>query len=334
MRIFNTFWLKSPAKAGYLHWDIKHALGLNHTFYQTAQGCRILVYHGICKKDPFKFNTLFVTSRQFEKHLLYYRKYFNIISLYDYFDGKFDAHKLNICLTFDDGFANNYTYVLPLLEQLRVPATFFITAIRHTGQDILWNDFLNLAGLYGPRSFIFRNERYHKNKDKKYINEQAIPLSSCLREHGFDAKQEIMDMLRPLVPFGHMEQDREYWQQAKPEQIKTLSHSPYVSIGSHGYYHNDLSKINIFDAARELKESKKYLERLTQKKITSLAFPYGAYHKQIISAAKEAGYTQLLATDFLNEGDAKNPLLRERLTINPFISTANQLYATIHGKYR
>jgi peptidoglycan/xylan/chitin deacetylase (PgdA/CDA1 family) len=117
------------------------------------------------------------------------------------------------------------------------------------------------------------------------------------------------------------------------EQVKALAQSPLVSIGAHGCYHNDLAKINPADAARELILTKHYLENLTGREVKSIAFPYGSYNQAVIDAAEQTAYTQLLATDFNDEGDSQNTLLRERFTVNPFISVNNQMYATVTGSY-
>ena len=112
-----------------------------------------------------------------------------------------------------------------------------------------------------------------------------------------------------------------------------MAASPWVTIGAHSCYHNDLARILVDDAAFELKRSKQFLEEITGKEIKSFAFPYGSYSPEVIATAKEAGYTQLLAMDFYNESDCNDNALRERFTVNPFISPVNQMYATITRKY-
>ena len=307
-----------------------HLADADKIFYHKARGSRIMVYHGVCTDDPLKFNTLFITKKRFEAHLKIYKEYFNPISLDDYYAGLFSTEKFNICLTFDDGFANNHHYVLPLLQQYKIPATFFITAIRAAGQDILWNDFLSIAGHYGPKKITFKREVYHKDKHNKYILPSGVSLVERLRSKNYEEKEQLMELLEPVVPFRSRRQYEEYWLQMNEAQIAALSASPYATIGAHGYYHNDLSKIGPASALDEMVQSKKYLEGVINKEIKAIAFPYGAYNGDVLTAAKNAGYTQLLGTELNSATDAT---LRERFTINPFISTANQMRATVNNRY-
>ncbi len=313
--------------------DFVHAIGLNRSLYRHARGCRMIVYHGVCLARPTRFNTLFITRKTFENHLRFYKKYFNTVSLADYYAGNFDPNRFNICLTFDDGFANNYHHVLPLLERWQIPATFFVTAISNTHYDILWNDLLAIARRYGPERFRWGDQWYTQNRTGRYTDAAGSPLDAQLRESGFNTKAELMHALEPLMAFRAHRHLRDYWQQMTGAQIRALSQSLYVTIGAHGYYHNDLSKIHPIEAKLEMIAVKKYLETITGRAINSIAFPYGAYHAEVIQAAKQAGYTQLLATAFNEPADAADPALRERLTINPFLSTANQCYANILGTY-
>jgi len=325
---------KLKREAKYLYRDIKHRLGLYNNFYKNARGGRIMIYHGICLHDHTRFNPIFLKLKTFEAHLKFYKKYFNVVSLDDYYQQNFSADRFNICLTFDDGFANNYKYVLPLLNKYQIPATFFITAIRAAGYDILWNDFLGIISKYGPRQLIYKDEGYYKGKHNKYVSKrQGISLVEKLRSDGFDEKAEMMRLLYPVVPFKLYKKHEDYWLQMTEEQIRELAACSFATIGSHGYFHNDLSRISTRYAGKELAFSKQYLESVIEKPVTSFAFPYGAYTPEVVASAKKAGYSQLLAMDFNCEADHLEETLRERFTVNPFISPNNQMYATITGRY-
>ncbi|OOQ57270.1 polysaccharide deacetylase family protein [Mucilaginibacter pedocola] len=324
---------RTSQKMRRLRGGLSHFTGADKRFYARARGSRILCYHGVCQSHPTKFNSLFITKETFEQHLQYYMRYFNMVSLDDYYKQNFSNNKFNICLTFDDGFANNYHYVLPLLERYEVPATFFVTGIGAAGYDILWNDMLSIAGLYGPESFTFEGGTYRKNKHRQYCNTAGQSLNNLLRQTGFGQKAELLRMLDKTLPFRRLKQETDYWLQMSAEEITRASRSPFVTIGAHGYYHNDLAGISAADAAKEMADCKYYLEGLTGKAENSIAFPYGSYNANVTAAAKQCGYTQLLTVDIKDPADHNDVSLRERLTINPFISITNQLYANINGAY-
>jgi peptidoglycan/xylan/chitin deacetylase (PgdA/CDA1 family) len=278
-----------------------------------------------------RFNTLFITQKTFEKQLVLFKKYFNPVSLDDYYKQRFSNDRLSVCLTFDDGFANNYKYVLPLLEKYEVPATFFITSIREAGYDFLWNDLLSIAGRYGPEKLEFENEEFTRSSFHKYVSASSqLMLNEILRNGNFARKEKLIRILSNFISFRTVV-DEDYWLQLKKEEIQKLAASKWATIGSHSYYHNDLAKIDPHDLKDDLQQSKLYLEKIIDKEVKAVAFPYGSYSQAVIEEAKQAGYTQLLATDLLFENDDET--LKERMTINPFISPVNQLYATARGHY-
>lgn len=319
------------SRVGGLSYDIGWLIGSSRSFLSKARGARILLYHGLCKGDPFRYNTLFINHKTFESQLRLYKKYFNLVSLDDLYARRFSNDRFNICLSFDDGFSNNYRYVLPLLEQYQVPAVFFITAIRNEGYDVLWNDVLGIAHKYGPDKIGFNDELFVKWRDSRYQSAQSgKKLAEILRGYGFQKKAAVLNLLNRF----RLQADKDYWMQMTTEEIKLLSSSRWATIGSHGYYHNDLAMIDAGALKEELVRSKQFLEHVTGKEIKALAFPYGSYSATVINEATAAGYTQLLTTAFQSPEDAANPLLKERLTINPFISNINQLHANIAGHYR
>ena len=148
----------------------------------------------------------------------------------------------------------------------------------------------------------------------------------------FYKKAELIKILDPYIN-KYKKKEEYYWLQMTSDEIRELSASPFTTIGSHGYYHNDLSQVSINDASNEMRSSKQWLENITGKPINAIAFPYGNYTRQVVTEAKKLGFNQLLATDFLFPEDHTDKALSERMTINPYISINNQMIAIIDGKY-
>lgn len=327
-------------KTSYAWQDARSLLGLTADAFKAARGARIIVYHGICEHDHLRFNNIFLLRKTLERHLRIFKKYFHVISLDDYFRQRFDNQRLNICIHFDDGYANQLKCVLPLLEEYRLPASFFITAIRNAGYDILWNDFLGLLNRYGPKELVFQHEPFRKQESifPRYISaanglfpryvsvSTGLGLRETLMPLGFGPKAALM------TEFGHLlprRENEDFWLQMTTEQIRKLSRSAYVTIGAHGYYHNDLSEIPVADAEKEMLASRRFLENITGKDIKALAFPYGTYTPALIEAAKRASFSQLLPLGIHHP----DPMLRERIIINPYVSVTNQLLNIIEKRY-
>ncbi|MBL7730225.1 MAG: polysaccharide deacetylase family protein [Chitinophagaceae bacterium] len=304
--------------------------GHTKTFFRKARGQRILVYHGVCQQDHLRFNTLFVTQRMFERQLQLFKEYFHLLSLDEYYAGKFSEDRFNVCLSFDDGFANNHKYVLPLLEKYEVPAVFFITGVRKEGYDILWNDALAIARQYGPHNIETGGETFIKNKEGIYQSVRTgAKLAEQLRLQDFDTKRELIHLLEDCKAKA----PADYWLQLTTDEIRSMAANKWVTVGAHGLYHNDLAALSPDKVGNELQQVKRYLEELCDRPVKSLAFPYGSYTNSTVQLAKKEGFTQLLAGMFNNDEQLQDEAMRERLTINPYISAVNQLHATIKGHY-
>lgn len=325
---------KIQAKLRYAGNDLRGLLGMNENFFRQARGHRMLIYHGICREDPTRFNSLFITQKTFERHLQFYKKYFHVVSMEEYYQGRFHHDRFNVCLTFDDGFANNYTYALPLLEKYQAPGTFFITGIRDTGQDILWNDVLSIVQKYGPQECMFRGDAFYKDRHLRYLSKKTgQSLREILLATGFEEKASMIREFESMAPFKKNETLRDYWLQMTEQEIRDLSRSPMATIGCHGYYHNNLAALNGEALRQELVKSKNFLENITGRTIRSIAFPYGLYSRETIDESRKAGFDQLLVADYLFKEDRTDTALRDRFTINPYISVNNQMIFIINGQY-
>lgn len=80
-----------------------------------------------------------------------------------------------------------------------------------------------------------------------------------------------------------------------PEQIKEVSESELVEIGSHTVYHPNLTNISSEKVKQEVVESKKYLEELLGKDIYGFCYPFGDYNELAKNAVREAGYKYALS---------------------------------------
>lgn len=102
------------------------ALASAHTLLNPPRGMPILAYHMINDGK----STYSVSPALFEAHLQYLQAQgYTAVSLLDFAKakkGKFAMPEKPVIITFDDGYADNYTAALPLLEKYGMKASVFM----------------------------------------------------------------------------------------------------------------------------------------------------------------------------------------------------------------
>ena len=68
------------------------------------------------------------TLGRFEANLYFLKQSTNVVSLDDFFSGRLSHEKINVVITFDDGYKSWISHALPVLKQLELPATFFVSS--------------------------------------------------------------------------------------------------------------------------------------------------------------------------------------------------------------
>ena len=81
------------------------------------------------------------------------------------------------------------------------------------------------------------------------------------------------------------------------EQLKKLEENRLFAIGSHSSTHAALAFHDKSFQEKELTGNKIFLEKITNQKISTLAYPYGSYNCDTIDTAISAGFTSAFTTD-------------------------------------
>jgi peptidoglycan/xylan/chitin deacetylase (PgdA/CDA1 family) len=298
------------------------------------KGNYILMYHGISDDQKNIFNRRHLSYKCFIKQVKFLKKHYNVISLADYFSGNYDYTKSNFVLTFDDGYLNNFIYAKPILEQYGCPATFFITGLNQLGDNILWADYVNIASILTDDDVKIDSEVFRKKGETYYSLDTGKSIYDIIRydRTDYDYKNRVKEAFAPHVNFKANVKFQEYWQLMNNDQVRELSNSPQLTVGSHGYFHNNLGSVSHQQALSELEKSRNYLENVTQKKIDKLAYPDGSYTLELIQACHDMGFTiQLAADKSLYNESPRNEFIKRRHGIYTVDSCLNQIFSTVNN---
>jgi peptidoglycan/xylan/chitin deacetylase (PgdA/CDA1 family) len=261
-----------------------------------------IIYHGVVSENSSYFSPRHIDKEQFEKHLKYFSKEFDIISLNEAFEYNINNRipkRKTITISFDDGYKNNLDIALPLLEKYNVKTTFFISSILTQEMEIrtIWADIIAcLKYFYQDEIIEIENCRFINFIDQS----TKISLQDFFKTRDVKTRDSLLDQFikkYDLVAKFKQLPD-EIWQLMNTEQLKTLSQSKIVDIGSHGHLHYNLGDIDLKDAVNDIATSKELLEQTLSSEIDMIAYPDNSYTLEVKNKASELGLNKQLAVSY------------------------------------
>lgn len=202
--------------------------------------------------------------------------------------------KLSLCISFDDGYADNYSNALPILEKYNVPATFFV-ATQGTKLGYLWNDVLlnNIRRTQAPEMSV-AGKTWHldsiENKVATYLN-----LVSQLKF--MPNKQRDETLAKIVQQLGTIDTPRCMMTENELRRLHELGHE----IGGHTTTHSILGVQDEQVAVTEIQSNKSDLETILDTKIKTFAFPNGYFPRDFdqkhIDMIKTSGFKFACSTN-------------------------------------
>jgi len=285
-------------------------LNAEHLFRLIAQkkGLNIF-YHGVVKQDSTSIFPRHITTSQFEQHIKYLKRKFNIISMHEMFEmykENITPDKWTITVSFDDGYANNLENALEIIEKHKVKTTFFISSICIENPDhIMWSDVLSFIRIYSPQVIIDNIEFEKIGKFGLYNKELDVTASDYIKKLSPEKREKTLErMISNHQLLKKMKSiPKEYWKLLDSNQLKELASSEFVDIGSHGHLHYNLGNIALVAAIEDMKKSKQLLSNAINQNIDLLSYPDGSYTKAVMDAAENLGYTKQVAVNYKHTTD-------------------------------
>ena len=257
----------------------------------------VLIYHRVLSQpDPLLPNE--PSAAEFEGTMRWIKGTFNVIPLDEGVTGLKTGRlpERALCITFDDGYANNESIAAPILTRLGLHATFFIA----TG-------FLD-----GGRMFNDTIVEMVRAVRGDVLDLRPIGLGCYAVGTSEDRLRTIGELINAVKrrPAGERAELTERAAQQTgahlpvdlmmtSEQVAGLARAGFT-LGGHTVNHPILAALPCEDARRDIVEGKRRIEDIAGSRVTLFAYPNGRPNHDYVAATvelvREAGFEGAVST--------------------------------------
>jgi peptidoglycan/xylan/chitin deacetylase (PgdA/CDA1 family) len=288
---------------------------------------RVLGYHRVTR-EPQPAGTieeaLAVPVAEFVRQMAYVRQMFSPVHLEAFASFRQNPRAFRLpplAVTFDDGYRDNFTLALPVLQEFGVPATVFVT----TGQ-------------VGRHTVFWWNELSHlvwRAPEGEYCVElqgrgQCFRLAPAAeRQSAFWRLFRLlckMPEVQRHTTLAHLRSELGRGAETEAPAAEMLSaqdiaEAPgdFLRFGAHTLHHVVLTKVPAEEARREIVDSMAQLRAWTGREVITFAYPLGdasSFDERVRNMLAEAGIRFAVTTLKGANTPAQDPLLLRRTLID------------------
>ncbi|MCP9901170.1 polysaccharide deacetylase family protein [Cyanobium sp. Cruz CV13-4-11] len=274
---------------------------------------QVLLYHRVAPtlSDP---QLLAVSPLCFAEQMAYIRRNAVPMALTDMVRAANEGTlpRRAVAVTFDDGYADNYHYAKPVLESAGVPATVFAVSSAVSAQTEFWWDAIERALLGQNGSLTLRLDLAGESRtwalsgDPGAFQDWTVldPFDPTPRHTAY---REIMPLVKPLTPSerstvltsiqNQTGVDTGPTDDRRPmteRELRSLVENGLIDVGAHTVSHPQLSGLTMEEQSVQVSASRRDLETLLGRQVTTFAYPYGTkvdYTAKSVDLVRHAGFT-------------------------------------------
>lgn len=324
-------------------------------------------YHYIDDETKYTRGIYPVSPLRLRSQLQELKKIFTFISqqdLLDALEGKKPLPEYSCLITFDDALRCQYEKALPILDEMAVPALFFVNSAPLLEKCPLFVHQIHWCrALLSPEEFLEKFKEYYKKLSGQSLDLTTLNMTSEMIKgyYPYDTPSEgyLKYLLtRPTIErklreniisaiFGNLVKDSaEFCKNfyLTEGQIKEL-HKRF-SLGLHTATHQPLSSLSGEDLKREIGGNLKDLLKIVgaSSGICSISYPYGtsdSVSRKVLDEVKKTGLRLGFTMEQVFNDSLEQPLLFSRLDANdvpggkyPFFKINNNRLEIINEKLK
>jgi peptidoglycan/xylan/chitin deacetylase (PgdA/CDA1 family) len=257
----------------------------------------VLIFHRVlAEPDPLVPDL--PDASWFQTQMQWVSRWFNVLRLEEAAErlklGSLPERAL--CITFDDGYADNHRIALGILQSLGLTATFFVaTGFLNGGR--MWNDTLIEAvrAVDGPTLDLRPlGLGVHAIGDAESKRRTIGSLIGAIRHLPAATRSTVVERVAELSP----KPLSDALMMAETE-VRAL-HGSGMTIGAHTVSHPILSRLAPEAARAEIAEGKSTLEQIVGERVVLFAYPNGKpgldYGPEHVAIVKELGFSAAVST--------------------------------------
>lgn len=254
----------------------------------------VLNYHSFSKYNNYKTKrgNILKTgyASNFEKQIHFLKKHFSFSYPEDFFGNK-SENRIQVLLTFDDGYKDNYDIAFPIIKKHKAKSIFFIVTDIIGTKEWLKHDQIRFLVNQG-----IKTELEIENLLKKM--NQGQPIDNWLNENS--SLLEFPDQRLMMN-----------W-----EEVHQIAENGF-KIGPHTHHHSILSFLNKKQQEEEIIKSIKTIYSKLNIQSNYFAFPNGLYNYDSLTILEENNINYSFTTQPGFNTQVCEPRLLKRIGINP-----------------
>jgi peptidoglycan/xylan/chitin deacetylase (PgdA/CDA1 family) len=262
----------------------------------ASRSLSVLLYHRVLGlADPLRPGE--PTAEEFEARMRWVASNYNVLSLSEAVRALREDRlpRRSLCISFDDGYADNFDIALPILRRVGLPATFFI-ATGFLDGGYMFNDAVIEAVRRAPAILDLRDLELGRHSIASSADRCRVVDAILARVKYLPPAQrdgvaaEIAARCAATVPAALM---------MTSVQVRAL-HASGMTLGAHTVTHPILAEISLYEAREEISQSRAQLERITGAAIDLFAYPNGRpqrdYRREHVEMVRELGFVAAVST--------------------------------------